>query len=174
MANFPRLDALAVDANSRGLFEGMLVYYDRENARDLEFANGLHNLWVELLECTNERQQFITDLEGLFHQPRAVGNLNNLTNVMSVYIQRKINADFQFAVGLSQLWDVLYNRVNKMRRLSSELNLFGGLLAVQCAEYLKQLSKIEVLRMLELRKTIAKVHIQVHKKIDFLTVLMFY
>ncbi|GJX32453.1 hypothetical protein Tco_0242308 [Tanacetum coccineum] len=89
----------------------------------------------------------------------AAGNLNNLTNVMSVYIQRKINADFQFAVGLSQLWDVLYNRFNEMRRLSSELNLFGGPLAVQCAEYLKQLSKIEVLRMLELRKTIAKVHI---------------
>nr|GEY52507.1 hypothetical protein [Tanacetum cinerariifolium] len=38
----------------------------------------------------------------------------------------------------------------------------------------KKLSKSEVLRMLELRKTIAEVHIQVHKKIDFLTVLMFY
>ncbi|GKB30228.1 hypothetical protein Tco_0869629 [Tanacetum coccineum] len=36
-----------------------------ENARDLEFANGLDNLWVELLERTNERQLFITELEGL-------------------------------------------------------------------------------------------------------------
>nr|GEV82536.1 hypothetical protein [Tanacetum cinerariifolium] len=120
MANFPRIDALAVDANSRGLFEEMLVYYDRDNARDLEFANGLHNLWVELLE-----------------------------------------------LGLSQLWDVLYNHVNKMRMLSSELNLFKGPLAVQCVEYLKQFSKTEVLRMLELRNTIAEVHITVHKKIDF-------
>ncbi|GJY15762.1 hypothetical protein Tco_0386184 [Tanacetum coccineum] len=127
MANFPRLDALAVAANSRGLFEGMLVYYDRENAKDLDFANGLHNLWVELLE-----------------------------------------------LGLSQLWDVLYEWVNEMRMLSSELNLFGGPLAVQCAEYLKQLSKTEVLRMLELRKTITKVHIRVHKKIDFLTFIRFY
>ncbi|GKE88616.1 hypothetical protein Tco_1566091, partial [Tanacetum coccineum] len=57
--------ALAVAANSRGLFEGMLVYCDRENSRDLEFANGLHNLWVELLERTNERQLFITELKGL-------------------------------------------------------------------------------------------------------------
>ncbi|GKC24265.1 hypothetical protein Tco_1026415 [Tanacetum coccineum] len=65
MANFPRLDALTVAANSRGLFEGMLVYYDRENTRDLEFANGLHNLWVEFLERTNKRQLFITELEGL-------------------------------------------------------------------------------------------------------------
>ncbi|GJR66017.1 hypothetical protein Tco_0012082 [Tanacetum coccineum] len=32
----------------------------------------------------------------------AVGNSNNLTDAMSVYIQREINADLQFAVGLSQ------------------------------------------------------------------------
>ncbi|GJW75894.1 hypothetical protein Tco_0135264 [Tanacetum coccineum] len=205
MAYFPRLDELAVAANSRGLFEGMLVYCDRENARDLEFANGLDNLWVELLERTNERQLFITELEGLCPSAKrykileclnedqkqdlihlleirkvilrkyrqelaAAGNSNNLTDTMSVYIQMEINADLQFAVGLSQLWDVLYNRVNEIKMLSSELNLFGGPLAVQCAEFLKQLSKSEVLRMLELRKTIAEVHIQVHKK---LTVLMF-
>ncbi|GJS32847.1 hypothetical protein Tco_0531229 [Tanacetum coccineum] len=54
MANFPRLDELAVAANSRGLFNGMLVYFDRENGKDLDFANGLHNLWAELLERTNE------------------------------------------------------------------------------------------------------------------------
>nr|GEV54577.1 hypothetical protein [Tanacetum cinerariifolium] len=36
-----------------------------ENARDLEFENGLDNLWVELLDRTNERQLFITELEGL-------------------------------------------------------------------------------------------------------------
>ncbi|GKC24486.1 hypothetical protein Tco_1026636 [Tanacetum coccineum] len=66
MAYFPRLDELAVTANSRGLFKGMLVYYDQENLRDLEFANGLNKLWVELLECTNKRQLFITELEGLY------------------------------------------------------------------------------------------------------------
>ncbi|GKB65354.1 hypothetical protein Tco_0921540 [Tanacetum coccineum] len=44
-----------------------------------------------------------------------VGNSNNLNNAMSVYIQREINADLQFAVRLSQLWDVLYNRVNEIR-----------------------------------------------------------
>ncbi|GKD58466.1 hypothetical protein Tco_1295975 [Tanacetum coccineum] len=65
MANFPRLDELTVTANFRGLFNGMLVYFDRENRKDLDFANGLHNLWAELLECTNEMQVFITELEGL-------------------------------------------------------------------------------------------------------------
>ncbi|GKE07478.1 hypothetical protein Tco_1399496 [Tanacetum coccineum] len=48
MANFPPLDKLAVAANTKGLFDGMLVYCDRENAKDLEFANGLHNVWTEL------------------------------------------------------------------------------------------------------------------------------
>nr|GEV12929.1 hypothetical protein [Tanacetum cinerariifolium] len=63
--NLGRLDYVLVAANSRGLFEGMFVYCDWENARDLEFANGLDNLWVELLERTNERQLFITELEGV-------------------------------------------------------------------------------------------------------------
>ncbi|GKE20590.1 hypothetical protein Tco_1432102 [Tanacetum coccineum] len=58
-------DELAVAANSRGLFNGMLVYFDREYGKDVDFANGLHNLWAELLEHTNERQLFITELEGL-------------------------------------------------------------------------------------------------------------
>ncbi|GJY98706.1 hypothetical protein Tco_0516136 [Tanacetum coccineum] len=65
MANFPRLDELAIAANTRGLFDGMLVYCDRENAKDFEFANGLYNLWAEFLERTNERKLFIAELEGL-------------------------------------------------------------------------------------------------------------
>ncbi|GKC21258.1 hypothetical protein Tco_1023408 [Tanacetum coccineum] len=54
MANFPRLDELVVVANFKELFNGMLAYFDRENEKDLEFANGLHNLLAELLERTNE------------------------------------------------------------------------------------------------------------------------
>nr|GEX19422.1 hypothetical protein [Tanacetum cinerariifolium] len=193
MAYFPRLDELVVAANSRGLFEGMLVYSDRENARDLEFENEyflmlrtLRGL-ISTRENTREKKRVkvspLVPKVSIRHvDPKEFkldrwslsrGNSNNLTDAMSVYIQREINADLQFAVGLSQLWDVLYNRVNEIKMLSSELNLFGGPLAVQYAEYLKKFSKIEVLRMLELRKTIAEVHIQVHKTIDFLIVLMF-
>nr|GEV12780.1 hypothetical protein [Tanacetum cinerariifolium] len=137
-----------------------------ENAKDLEFVNGLENLWVELLERTNERQLFITELEGLCPSAKRYKILEclnedkkqDLIHLLEIR-KREINADLQFVVGLSKPWDVLYNRVNEIKMLSSELNLFGGPLAVQCAEYLKQLSKSEVLRMLELRKTIAKVHI---------------
>nr|GEZ24587.1 hypothetical protein [Tanacetum cinerariifolium] len=44
------------DLCEEGFFKGMLVFCDRENVRDLEFGNGLDNLWVELLERTNERE----------------------------------------------------------------------------------------------------------------------
>ncbi|GJU65615.1 hypothetical protein Tco_1247450 [Tanacetum coccineum] len=75
---------------------------------------------------------------------------------MSVYIQKKINDDLQFAAGLSQLWEVLYSRVDGHTLLIAELNVFGDPLAMQCAKFLKQLSQTEVLNMLEIRKTIAE------------------
>ncbi|GJZ19615.1 hypothetical protein Tco_0556205 [Tanacetum coccineum] len=86
---------------------------------------------------------------------------------MSVYIERKINEDLHFAAGLSHLWEVLYSRVNEHRLLIAELNVFGGPLALQCAEFFKQLLQTEVLKMLEISKSIA----EVHKKIDFLIVM---
>ncbi|GKB42570.1 hypothetical protein Tco_0887512 [Tanacetum coccineum] len=101
----------------------------------------------------------------------AAQNSNSLTDAMSVYIQRKINEDLYFAARLSHLWEVLYSRVNEHSLLIAELNVFGGPLALQCAEFFKQLSQIEVLKTLEIRKSFAEVHMQVHKKIDFLTVL---
>ncbi|GKA16917.1 hypothetical protein Tco_0696754, partial [Tanacetum coccineum] len=41
MANFSRLNELTVAANSKGLFNGMLVYFDRENGKEIDFENGL-------------------------------------------------------------------------------------------------------------------------------------
>ncbi|GJU28155.1 hypothetical protein Tco_1166776 [Tanacetum coccineum] len=98
-------------------------------------------------------------------------NSNNLTDTMSIYIERKKNDDLYFAAGLSHLWEILYNIVNKHRLLIADLNVFGGPVALQCAEFLKQLSQTEVLKMLEIRKSVAEVHMQVHKKIDIVTVM---
>ncbi|GKA04491.1 hypothetical protein Tco_0683611 [Tanacetum coccineum] len=60
----------------------------------------------------------------------AAQNSNNLTDAMSVYIQKKINDDLQFATGLSQLREVLYSRVDGYRLLIAELNVFGHPLAI--------------------------------------------
>ncbi|GJU36977.1 hypothetical protein Tco_1185331 [Tanacetum coccineum] len=86
MANFPRLDELAVDAYSRRLFNGMLVYFDRENEKYLDFANGIHNLWAELLERTNERQLLITKLEGLYPSVMAYKILKFLNEVQKHHL----------------------------------------------------------------------------------------
>ncbi|GJR75922.1 hypothetical protein Tco_0088287 [Tanacetum coccineum] len=61
----------------------------------------------------------------------AMQNSNNLTNAISIYIHKKINDDLQFEAGLSQLWEVLYSRVDGHRLLIAELNVFGGPLAMQ-------------------------------------------
>ncbi|GKA41723.1 hypothetical protein Tco_0734383 [Tanacetum coccineum] len=84
-------------------------------------------------------------------------NSNSLTDAMSVYIERKINEDLYFVAGLSHLWEVLYSRVNEHKLLIAELNVFGGPLALQCVEFFKQLSQTKVLKMLEIRKSIAKI-----------------
>nr|GEZ05187.1 hypothetical protein [Tanacetum cinerariifolium] len=76
---------------------------------------------------------------------------------MSVYIERKVNDDLRFAAGLSHLEEVLYNRVNEHRLLIAEPNVFGSPLALQCGEFFKQLSQTEVLKMLEIRKSIAEI-----------------
>ncbi|GKC07695.1 hypothetical protein Tco_0999305 [Tanacetum coccineum] len=158
MANLPRLDKLAVAANSRGCLMGC-------------WCTLIGNLTLQMVSITYGLSRLSVQMKGNclllnWRELAVAGNSNNLTDTMSVYIQREINTDLQFAVGLSQLWDVLYIRVNEIRMLSSELNVFAGPLAVQCAEFLKQFSQTEVLRMLELRKTMAEVHMQVHKKID--------
>ncbi|GJZ54160.1 hypothetical protein Tco_0609045 [Tanacetum coccineum] len=65
MAAFPRLDELDVVANSRSLFDVIMLYIERETANDLEFASDLHNLWVQFIERTNDRKLFISELEGV-------------------------------------------------------------------------------------------------------------
>ncbi|GJU04936.1 hypothetical protein Tco_1121366 [Tanacetum coccineum] len=67
----------------------------------------------------------------------ATENSNNLTDAKSVFIQRKINDDLKFAARLSHLWEVLYSSVQEHKLLIAELNMFGGPLALQCAEFLK-------------------------------------
>ncbi|GJW80417.1 hypothetical protein Tco_0144392 [Tanacetum coccineum] len=65
MAAFPCLDELAVAANSRSLFDGTMLYFERETMNDLEFAADLHNLWVHFIDRTNDRKLFISKLEGV-------------------------------------------------------------------------------------------------------------
>ncbi|GJS46840.1 hypothetical protein Tco_0596961 [Tanacetum coccineum] len=97
-------------------------------------------------------------------------NSTTLTDTMSVYIEREINVDLDFVLGLSKLWDAMYHRVNDHKLFIVELQYLGGVLALKCVDFPKQMGQNDVLKLLEVTKIIANVHLQVHRKIDFLTV----
>nr|GEV39259.1 hypothetical protein [Tanacetum cinerariifolium] len=198
------IEKIAKDAKLIKIDDQLLVLIKRQVETELMFEEKFRDLCEEVSNFVKESEDVVKEVErlsckdvaketvrllrrGQKHDLYKMTRLPMMVNESHLSVREKhtfiskmnlgtieINADLQFAVGLSQLWDVLYNRVNEMKMLSFELNLFSGPLAVQCAEYLKQLSQAELLRMLELRRMIAEVHIQVHKKIDFLTVLRFY
>nr|GEV45118.1 hypothetical protein [Tanacetum cinerariifolium] len=147
MANFSHLEELVVAANSRVLFNGMLVYFERENRDDLAFANGLHNLWVELLERTSERQLFIIELEHLYpsvmtykvmeflnkvqnHDVIKLLELSKMIAETHRHVLRKIDLietirettiDLEFAADLHNLWVQLIDRTNDRKLFITEL-----------------------------------------------------
>nr|GEV44485.1 hypothetical protein [Tanacetum cinerariifolium] len=65
MASFSCLEGLAVAANSRSLFDRMMLYFERETSIGFDFVTDLHNLWVQFIDCTNDRKLFISELDGL-------------------------------------------------------------------------------------------------------------
>ncbi|GJR71978.1 hypothetical protein Tco_0084343 [Tanacetum coccineum] len=65
MANFPLLDELAVAANSRGCLMGCWCTLIGKMEKILTLKMVSTTYTAELLERTNERQLFITKLEGL-------------------------------------------------------------------------------------------------------------
>nr|GEU55308.1 organelle RRM domain-containing protein 6, chloroplastic-like [Tanacetum cinerariifolium] len=121
------IEEIAKDAKVIEIHNQLLVLIKRQTETEMM----LEEKFIDL--CKEGELYMMTRLQMMVDESHV--------SVRGKHTFREINADLQFAVGLSRLWDVLYNRVNEIRMLSSELNLFGGPLAVQCAEYLKQLSK---------------------------------
>nr|GEX62698.1 hypothetical protein [Tanacetum cinerariifolium] len=113
MPGFPCLEELVVAANSRSIFDGMMLYFKRETTIDLEFAANLHNLWVKFIDRTNDRKLFISELEGV--QP--------------------------------------------------------SLMSYNCCQFLHQVQENDFIKLLELRKMIVETYLQMHKKIDFVSVM---
>ncbi|GJX34541.1 hypothetical protein Tco_0246098 [Tanacetum coccineum] len=73
MVAFPRLQAFSIAVNSRVLFDGMMLYFEWETMNDLEFSKNLYNLWVDLVDRTNDKDLFITEREGV---PQSVFSYN--------------------------------------------------------------------------------------------------
>ncbi|GJV36271.1 hypothetical protein Tco_1408748 [Tanacetum coccineum] len=162
------IEEITKDAEFNKIEDQLIVLIRRQLETKLMLEEKFRELCEEVFNFVKESKDVVQELERLSSNYVAKKTVRLLRRGQSMIGD---NADLEFADGLSQPWDVLYIRVNELRMLSSELNVFGGPLAVQCAEFLKQLSQTDVLRMLLLRKKIAEVPMQVHKKIYFLTVL---
>ncbi|GJW26702.1 hypothetical protein Tco_0040513 [Tanacetum coccineum] len=113
MVSFPCLEGLAVAANSMSLFDRMMLYFERETSIGFDFADDLHNLWVQFIDCINDRKLFISELDGV---PPSVMSYN-------------------------------------------------------CCQFLHQVQENDFIKLLELRKMITKTYCEVHKKLDFVSVV---
>ncbi|GKG46849.1 hypothetical protein Tco_0504046, partial [Tanacetum coccineum] len=65
MASFPCLKGLTMAANSRSLFDRMMLYFKKETSIDFDYAADPQNLWVQFIDRTNDRKLFISELDGL-------------------------------------------------------------------------------------------------------------
>ncbi|GJX53866.1 hypothetical protein Tco_0282235 [Tanacetum coccineum] len=63
LARLMRLEELCVAANSRLVVDAMLVYFQRDTARDMQYATDLTMLWHELADRVCERDLFIVEME---------------------------------------------------------------------------------------------------------------
>nr|GEZ54838.1 hypothetical protein [Tanacetum cinerariifolium] len=132
------IEEIAKDTKFIEIEDQLLVLIRRQVETELMLEEKFRDLCEEVYNFIKEIKGVVKEFEK--KELVAAGNSNNLTNAMSVYIQRETNSDLQFSFGLSQLWDVLYIRVNELRLLSSELNVFGSPLEIQYVKSLKHLS----------------------------------
>ncbi|GJZ10912.1 hypothetical protein Tco_0545671 [Tanacetum coccineum] len=59
MSRLMHLEELCVAANLRFLASAMLVYFQRDTTRDMQYATDITKLWQELAAHVNKRDIFI-------------------------------------------------------------------------------------------------------------------
>ncbi|GKC33237.1 hypothetical protein Tco_1040531, partial [Tanacetum coccineum] len=171
---------LAKAAELNKIEDQLLVLIRRQVETELELEEKFRELCEEVSNVVKEREDVVQELERLsgnhvaketarLLRRRQKRDLYKMTGLHIMVNESHLNVrekhtfvskmNLETLVDQVVVKDVLYSRVNELRLLISELNVFGGPLVVQCAEFLKQLSQKEVLQMLELRKMIAEVHL---------------
>ncbi|GJV03322.1 hypothetical protein Tco_1336891 [Tanacetum coccineum] len=165
------------------------AFLELETTKDLQFVANLHNLWVELLEHTNERKLFINELEAL--RPRVMsykcleflhkvqkndvmkllelgkmiaktssGEWGHVDHLVMPSLCRETGKIIEFASGISKLWDELFLCVNGRQLFIPELEgLRESVMALKCVKFLKHVQHNDVIKLLELRKMITEVHL---------------
>ncbi|GJW20839.1 hypothetical protein Tco_0031461 [Tanacetum coccineum] len=89
--------------------------------------------------------------------------------VTEVVILRDMARDMQYATDLTKLWQELAERVGERDLFIAEMELLSGsFVASNRVEFFKKLQQCDQLKLMELVKLIAAMHIQVTGRIHLL------
>ena len=96
----------------------------------------------------------------------------SLFDVMMLYFKKETMNDLVFAANLHNLWVQFIDHTNDQKLFISELEgVPPSLMSYNCCQFLHQVQKNDIIKLLKLRKMIAETYRQVHERIDFISVM---
>ncbi|GJV02364.1 hypothetical protein Tco_1335933 [Tanacetum coccineum] len=96
----------------------------------------------------------------------------SLFDVMMLYFERETMNDIEFAADLHNLWVQFIDHTNDRKLFISELEgVPSSLMSYSCCQFLHQVQQDDFIKLLTLREMIAETYREVHKKIDFISVM---
>nr|GEU52948.1 hypothetical protein [Tanacetum cinerariifolium] len=99
-------------------------------------------------------------------------NFKSLFNGMTLYFEREMTNDLEFAANLHNLWVQFIDRTNDRKLFISEIEgVPSSLMSYNCCQFLQQVQHNDYIKLLKVRKMIAKTYHEVHKNIVFVYVM---
>ncbi|GKA51485.1 hypothetical protein Tco_0744681 [Tanacetum coccineum] len=96
----------------------------------------------------------------------------SLFDVMMLYFERETTNDLEFAADLHNLWVHFIDRTNDRKLFISELEgVPSSLMSYNCCQFLHQVQQDDSIKLLTLREMITETYREVHKKIDFVSIM---
>ncbi|GJT11886.1 hypothetical protein Tco_0858928 [Tanacetum coccineum] len=96
----------------------------------------------------------------------------SLFDVMMLYFEREMMNDLEFAANLHNLWVQFIDHTNNRKLFISELEgVPSSLMSYSCCQFLHQVQQDDSIKLLTLREMITETYREVHKKIDFVSIM---
>ncbi|GJV93582.1 hypothetical protein Tco_1541395 [Tanacetum coccineum] len=102
----------------------------------------------------------------------AAANSRSLFDATMLYFERETENDLEFATDLHNLWVQFIDHTNDRKLFISEIEgVPSSLMSYNCCQFLHQVQQNDSIKLLKLRNMIAETYREVHKKIDFFSVM---
>ncbi|GKA66557.1 zinc finger, CCHC-type containing protein [Tanacetum coccineum] len=107
-------------------------------------------------------------LEGL----AVAANSRSLFDRKMLYFERETSIYFDFAADLHNLWVQFIDHTNDRKLVISELNgLPPSVMSYNCCRFLHQVQENDFIKLLEPRKMTVETYSELHKKLDFVSIM---